>query len=237
MTHESPTRTLSTPRRSSSRPVPWPALLAAVAVPAALALATYPVRERLFTAVAGFAEGSALASAVASVADFGLLALVATAGVLAVWCWLRARRRFWLLALAGLGVITAYGLSEAVKLLVEQPRPCSVVDTVTVLNCPGGGDWSWPSNHAVLAAAFTTACILVVPRLAWLAVPLALAIAASRVAGGVHYVHDVLSGLALGTLVVAAVVAVAWPVLDRRLTGGRDDGHPDSASRSQGGRA
>lgn len=237
MTHESPTRTLSTPRRSSSRPVLRPALLAAVAVPAALALATYPVRERLFTAVAGFAEGSALASAVASVADFGLLALVATAGVLAVWCWLRARRRFWLLALAGLGVITAYGLSEAVKPLVEQPRPCSVVDTVTVLNCPGGGDWSWPSNHAVLAAGFTTACILVVPRLAWLAVPLALAIAASRVAGGVHYVHDVLSGLALGALVVAAVVAVAWPVLDRRLTGGRDDGHPDSASRSQGGRA
>src|SRR5699024_8816308 len=85
------------------RPVPWPALLAAVAVPAALALATYPVRERLFTAVAGFAEGSALASAVASVADFGLLALVATAGVLDVWCWLRARRRFWLLAPGGGG--------------------------------------------------------------------------------------------------------------------------------------
>src|SRR5699024_11590847 len=76
------------------------------------------------------------------------------------------------------------------------------------------------------AAAFATACILVVPRLAWFALPLALAIAASRVAAGVHYVHDVLSGLALGALVVAAVVAAASPVLDRRLTGGRD-GHPD----------
>src|SRR5699024_7025653 len=130
-----------------------------------------------------------------------------------------------------LGVITAYGLSEAVKLLVEEPRPCSVVDTAaehsgsvddaaTVLSCPGSGDWSWPSNHAVLAAAFATACILVVPRLAWFALPLALAIAASRVAAGVHYVHDVLSGLALGALVVAAVVAAASPVLDRRLTGG-----------------
>src|SRR5699024_10837516 len=107
---------------------------------------------------------------------------------------------------------------------------------VTVLSCPGSGDWSWPSNHAVLAAAFATACILVVPRLAWFAVPLALAIAASRVAAGVHFVHDVLSGLALGALVVAAVVAAASPVLDRPLTGGRD-GHPDSASRSQGGRA
>src|SRR5690625_5258501 len=93
MTHETPTRTLSTPRRSSSRPVPWPALLIAVAALAALALATYPVRERLFTAVAGLAEGSALASAVGSVAEFGLLALVATAGVLALWCWLRERRR------------------------------------------------------------------------------------------------------------------------------------------------
>src|SRR5699024_12293976 len=117
-----------------------------------------------------------------------------------------------------------------------EPRPCSVVDTATVLSCPGSGDWSWPSNHAVLAAAFATACILVVPRLAWFALPLALAIAASPVAAGVHYVPDVPSGLALGALVVAAVVAAASPVLDRRLTGGRD-GHPDSASRSQGGRA
>src|SRR5699024_1773760 len=87
----------------------------------------------------------------------------------------------------------------------------SVVDTATVLSCPGSGDWSWPSNHAVLAAAFATACILVVPRLAWFALPLALAIAASRVAAGVHYVHDVLSGLALGALVVAAVVAAHPP--------------------------
>src|SRR5690625_6227495 len=90
MTHATSTRTLSTSRRSSSRPVPWPALLIAVAALAALALATYPVRERLFTAVAGLAEGSALASAVGSVAEFGLLALVATAGVLALWCWLRS---------------------------------------------------------------------------------------------------------------------------------------------------
>src|SRR5699024_2357425 len=98
------------------------------------------------------------------------------------------------------------------------------------------GDWSWPSNHAVLAAAFATACILVVPRLAWFALPLALAIAASRVAAGVHYVHDVLSVPALGARVAAAVVAAAAPVLDRRLTAGRAV-LPGSAARSQGWRA
>src|SRR5699024_8816613 len=57
MTHETPARTLSMPRRSLSRPVPWPALLAAVAVPAVLAIAAYPVRERLFTAVTGLGGG------------------------------------------------------------------------------------------------------------------------------------------------------------------------------------
>src|SRR5699024_1069279 len=139
--------------------------------------------------------------AVGSVAEFGLLALVATAGVLALWCWLRERRRFWLLALAGLGVITAYGLSEAVKLLVEEPRPCSGVDTATVLSCPGSGASSWPSKHAVLPAALPSACLLVAPRLAWFAWPPPLAIAGSRVAAGVHYVHGVLSGLALGARV------------------------------------
>src|SRR5699024_10145095 len=128
------------------------------------------------------------------------------------------------------------GLSEAVKLLVKQPRPCSVVDAVTVLSCPGSGDWSWPSNHAVLAAAFATACILVVPRLAWFAVPPALAIAAVRARAGVHLVHGVHAGIALGALVDAAVVAAEAPVVDRRVNGGRD-GNPDAASRSQGGRA
>src|SRR5699024_11406080 len=136
---ETSTRTLSTSRRSSSRPVPWPALLIAVAALAALALATYPVRERLFTAVAGLAEGSALASAVGSVAEFGLLALVAAAGVVALWCCLRERRRFWLLALAGLGVISAYGLCEAVKLMGEELGLCSGVGTATVPSCPRAG--------------------------------------------------------------------------------------------------
>src|SRR5699024_1200934 len=163
MTHETSTRTLSTSRRSSSRPVPWPALLIAVAALPAPSLAAYPWRGRLFSAVAGRAEGSALASAVGSVAEFGLLALVATAGVLALGCWLRERRRFCLLALAALGVITAYGLSEAVKLLVEEPRPCSVVHTTTVLSCPGSRYWSSPSNHTVLAAALAHPRILLSP--------------------------------------------------------------------------
>ncbi|WDZ91018.1 phosphatase PAP2 family protein [Nocardiopsis sp. HUAS JQ3] len=200
--------------------MPLAAPLIVTAVLALLALTAYPGRERVFTAVAGSAERSELAPLVGTVAELGLLALVATAGVLAAWCWFRSRRRFWPLAFAGLGVIAAYVLSEGVKLLVAQPRPCDVVDIATVLTCPGAGDWSWPSNHSVLAAAFAAACVLTVRRIAWLTVPLALVIATSRVAAGVHYAHDVLSGLAFGLLVVTVVVAVVRSALDTRFVRG-----------------
>ena len=77
---------------------------------------------------------------------------------------------------------------------------------------PPVGDWSWPSNHSVIAAAFATACIVSAPRTAWIAVPVALLVAFSRVVAGVHYMHDVASGLALGTAIVAVVVVVLRPL-------------------------
>ena len=101
------------------------------------------------------------------------------------------------------------------KLLVEEQRPCRALDVQTVLACPGMGDWSWPSNHATIAAAFAAACIFTLPGSAWFVAPVAALIAASRVAAGVHYVHDVLAGLALGLLGVAIAVAIMRPVCDR----------------------
>lgn len=190
-------------------------MLAAAVACALLALAAYPVRASLFTAIAGRTAASDFGPFVGLVAELGLLALVAMAGMLALWCRLRSRRRFWLLAAAGAGVVAAYASSEGAKLLVTEARPCRAVDIATVLSCPGSGDWSWPSNHSVLAAAFATACVLTVPRLAWPAAPVATAVAASRVGAGVHYVHDVLSGLALGIVVVTLVVLALQPVLDR----------------------
>jgi undecaprenyl-diphosphatase len=206
------TTTSRTPATSAHAPArvhraPVRALAVALAL-AAVALATVPARVDLYRAAAGGAEGSPLAGLVGLVAEQGLLVLVATAGALALATWARARARFWTLAAGGAGAALAYGASEAVKVLVGEPRPCDVVDVATVLACPPAGDWSWPSNHAVIAGAIAAACVLAVPRAAVVAVPAALAVAASRVGAGVHYVHDVAAGLALGVLVVAAVVAV-----------------------------
>lgn len=176
---------------------------------ALLALAALPAKDALFLDIAEAAQGSALASTVSLVAKAGVLVVVATAGAIAVWTFRRRRRSIWTLVVAGVGVVAAYALSEGIKLLVTEDRPCRVLDVATVLVCPEAGDWSWPSNHATIAAAFVTACALVLPRSLWLGAPMALLIALSRVGAGVHYVHDVLSGLALGTVTVALAVTVA----------------------------
>lgn len=182
-----------------------PAALTALLVLSAVALLAWPGRSALFEGIAGGTAASPLAGLAGLVADKGLLALVAITAGLVLRTWFRDRPRFWLLAAAGVGVVAAYVTSEVVKLLVTEERPCRAVDVATVLACPAPGDWSWPSNHSTLAGALAVACLLVAPRLWPLVVPLALAVAGARVAAGVHYVHDVASGLALGVLVTCLV--------------------------------
>lgn len=206
MTGHRTTRTAPARPPLPARRVLGPALAVVLAL-AAVAVAALPARTGLYRGVAGGVEASPFAGLVGLVAELGLLVLVATAGVLALGTWRRDRSRSGILAAGGVGAVLAYGASEAVKVLAGQVRPCRVVDVATVLACPPAGDWSWPSNHAVIAGAVAAACVLAAPRSAVLVVPAALAVAASRVGAGVHYVHDVASGLALGVLVVAVVVA------------------------------
>lgn len=191
------------------------AVLAAAALCGLVALLSLPAREALVRAFAESAPGRVLAP----LADPLLLLLVGITGVLVVVTWLRNRQRFWILVAAGAGTILAYALSELVKALAQEERPCRVMELEAVFACPDPGSWSWPSNHSVIAASFAAACLLVVPRLAWLVVPLALLTAAARVGGGVHYLPDVATGLCLGALVVTVLVAAARPVAARLSRG------------------
>jgi membrane-associated phospholipid phosphatase len=218
-------------------PVPravLPAVLTAFLVLCALALLAWPARESLFESVAGGATDSPWAGLAGLVADKGLLVLVATAACLAMFTWLRDRPRFGLLAAAGVGTVAAYATSEVVKLMVTEERPCRVVDVATVLPCPAPGDWSWPSNHSTIAGALAVTCLLVAPRLWPLVVPLALAVAGARVAAGVHYVHDVVSGLAVG-VVLTCLVGLAVHAAVQRVTR-RSTSRPSPAARRTTGR-
>ncbi|MEU5639054.1 phosphatase PAP2 family protein [Streptomyces milbemycinicus] len=160
------------------------------------------------------AEGPSGVGAVLDLGADGLL--VVLAGLLAWVGWGAVRRRSAHdvagVVLVGVGTVAAYAVSEALKLVVDEERPCRAVrGVVAVADCPGVDDWSFPSNHATLAAALAVGLTVLRPRLAAVVLPLGAVVAVARVAAGVHYPHDVLAGAALGAAVVTAAVWSAAP--------------------------
>ncbi|MGW2177602.1 phosphatase PAP2 family protein [Streptomyces sp. NPDC001732] len=137
--------------------------------------------------------------------DYGL----ALFALLMLVCWWRSRSadpaRTAMALCAPLAVVAAFLANDLVKSLFHEQRPCRTLHVVTVEACPPLGDWSFPSNHAAVAAAAAVALWLTDRRIGAIAVPAAVLMAASRVWIGVHYPHDVLIGLVSGAL-------VAWPL-------------------------
>lgn len=140
--------------------------------------------------------------------EAGLLAF----GVLFVLAWWRSRRgsphTFAIALLAPVATAVAYVCSELLKSGLTEERPCRAVTGAvpSLVECPTYGDWSFPSNHATIAGGAAVALILVRRAIVWLTVPLALLMAFSRVFVGVHYPHDVATGLLLGAVVATVAV-------------------------------
>ncbi|REK85622.1 phosphatase PAP2 family protein [Streptomyces inhibens] len=147
----------------------------------------------------------------------GILLLMAVA----VLGWWRARsgtaHRVALAVLVPIATAVAYVLSELVKSVVDEERPCRAVAgaAASIAACPPEGDWSFPSNHSTIAAALAVGIAVAWRAALWLALPVALLTGLSRVFIGVHYPHDVAVGLALG----AAVAALCAALLGRPVTG------------------
>ncbi|MFF1923617.1 phosphatase PAP2 family protein [Streptomyces sp. NPDC058221] len=161
----------------------------------------------LYTWVTELAQRSpaVLDSAVRVWSDYGLA--VFAAFMLAAWWRSRSTdaARTAMAMCAPLVVVATYLVNDLVKSAFHEQRPCRTLHAVTVEACPPLGDWSFPSNHAAIAAAAAMAIWLTDRRLGAVAVTAALLMAGSRVWIGVHYPHDVLIGLVIGAL-------VAWPL-------------------------
>jgi undecaprenyl-diphosphatase len=115
---------------------------------------------------------------------------------------------------AGRQSLIAHGLAalsaNILKHAIGRPRPKFMHAGNIEFSPAGGSGWdSFPSGHA--AAAITVATVLAIkfPRARWPILAAAVAIAASRILRGSHYLTDVAGGAALGC-VVGVIVAHPW---------------------------
>ncbi len=143
------------------------------------------------------------------------------AGLLLVSWWIARRqgdlrlvtRALW----APLGALVALGVNQLIAAAVAEPRPYAVLPHVTTL-VSRSSDYSFPSDHAVMAGAVTAGLLLVDRRLGLVAATLAVLMAVTRVYVGAHFPLDVVAGLLVGLAVAVAADAVATPPLTRFVT-------------------
>jgi membrane-associated phospholipid phosphatase len=141
--------------------------------------------------------------AITRAANYSRLWLV-VAGALAIFDGRRGRRA------AGRGliaiVIASVVANGPAKLLVRRRRPSSRSHPA-LIRTPRST--SFPSGHSATAFAFVTGACAELPMLAPALVPLAGAVAYSRVHTGVHYPSDVAVGVGIG--IASGLLAPYWP--------------------------
>lgn len=167
----------------------------------------------LFEDVARWAQESAWAHA--GVQVFTSAGIVVLA-VMALGLLLRARRAGDLvqvsrLAWLGFGTLLSIGAGLVLKQVFQEVRPCSALHVATVDSCPALTDYSFPSDHTIVAVALALGIWLANRRWGGMALLLALLEGASRIYLGDHYPHDVLAGMAVS----AVLVLGGWLLLRR----------------------
>lgn len=169
-----------------------------------------PVDRSWFLDVNSFARATPwLHAAFRDYAEYGVVAFAAVL----VWSWWRSRSQGDLSSVAAAlwapaGTLLAVGLNQPLGNWVGEPRPYTTLPHIEVL-VARSSDFSFPSDHAVMAGAVAAGVWLVSRRLGVLAAAGAVLMGFTRVYVGAHYPGDVAVGLLFG----AAITLIGYVAL------------------------
>ncbi len=109
------------------------------------------------------------------------------------------------MALTGLAGVVIY---RWLKRTFVRERPFITYSAIDCAMAPLDR-YSFPSGHTLHAVSFTWQAAAHFGELAWILVPFACLVAASRVVLGLHYLSDVLAGALLGALLAQVGLALS----------------------------
>src|SRR5699024_4381389 len=128
------------------------------------------------------------------------------------------------LVFGGATTVIAYGINNLLlKDTYGKVRPCNAFETAG--QCPGLENFSYPSNHTVIAFGLAMGLAFAIPWLGYIAFPLAIIEGICRVLAGHHYPHDVLAGAVLGLFGVVGALLMFVKVqasVAKKLSATRD---------------
>lgn len=177
------------------------------------------MNDTLFEQINALARATPwLHSVITAYADFGV---VVFALLLVVGWWIARRsgqpERVAAVVCAGAATLLAVGINQPFVSAVHEARPYTVHPDALVL-ATRSTDFSFPSDHAVMAGAVAVGLVFVSRRLAVLAAVAALLMAFARVYIAAHYPADVAIGLLLGAGVALMVYLTAHRLMTRGVT-------------------
>lgn len=184
--------------------------IATARLPVPRSSAAHGLDRALFLDVNGFARHTAWLHA--PMLDYAVDGGIVLFALLLVAGWWLARRRRNPAAMAaalwaGIGGAAALGAAQPVSHAVAEARPWQSLPHALIL-AGHSTDFSFPSDHAVMAGAVTAGIFLYHRRLGILAAAAALLLCFGRVYIGAHFPQDVAAGLVLGALVVLGGYAI-----------------------------
>ena len=170
----------------------------------------------------------ALTSVMRGVTWLGSAAVLYPATFIVAVYWWRRDRRWEAAATLAASLLGSTVFYNVFKQITERPRPPAQTALATYTN------WSFPSGHATQSAAFFAMLIVLIsfrkraqPWQPAIATAVVIAVGASRIYLGAHWLTDVLGGYALGgawaSLVAAIALTVNWigPAQAHRVVGDR----------------